>query len=313
MPAGQRDLPRTSLGVRCLVTLAAAAPAVAAHAAELPRVTSGHIERLADFPSHYVATRNVDVWLPDGYGPGKRYAVVYMMDGQMLFDATTTWNKQAWGVDAALGALLAAGRVRDAIIVGVWNDPKLRHAEYFPQKSLPFLPPAVRQQFVREALHGRPLADRYLRFLVRELKPAIDARFRTDPRQESTFILGSSMGGIISLYALSEYPAVFGGAACLSTHWIGTFSENASLPLAAFTYFQSHLPDPGSHRIYMDRGTQELDALYSAAQPFADVLIRERGYTDATFMSRIYAGAGHNEKDWGARLDVPLLFLLGKP
>jgi predicted alpha/beta superfamily hydrolase len=279
----------------------------------LPHVTSGRVERLANFQSRYVAPRNVDVWLPDGYGPGKRFAVVYMMDGQMLFDASTTWNKQAWAADAALGGLIATGRVRDAIIVGVWNNPQLRHAEYFPQKSLPFLPAAVRRQFVRESLHGEPLADRYLRFLVTELKPAIDARFLTDPRRESTFILGSSMGGIISLYALSEYPQVFGGAACLSTHWIGSFAENASLPLAAFMYFQSHLPDPGSHRIYMDRGTQELDALYGAAQPFADDLIRERGYTDATFMSRVYVGAGHNEKDWSARLDVPLLFLLARP
>ncbi|MGH8253691.1 MAG: alpha/beta hydrolase [Steroidobacteraceae bacterium] len=287
--------------------------AVSAFGAELPRVTTGHIERLTDFPSRYVAARNVDVWLPDGYGPGNRYAVIYAMDGQMLFDPATTWNHQSWRFDAALGALIATGRVRDAIVVGVWNDPKLRHAEYFPQKSLPFVPPVLREKFVREWLHGRPLADRFLHFLVGELKPAIDARFLTDTRRENTFILGSSMGGMISLYALSEYPDVFGGAACLSTHWIGTFSENASLPLAAFTYLQSHLPDPRTHRIYMDRGTVELDALYGAAQPFANDLFHERGYTDANFESRVYAGAGHNEKDWGARLAEPLLFLLVPP
>jgi enterochelin esterase-like enzyme len=281
--------------------------------AELPRVTSGHIERLADFPSHYVAARNVDVWLPDGYGPGRRYAVIYMMDGQMLFDASTTWNGQAWGVDAALTSLMAAGRVRDAIIVGVWNNPELRHAEFFPEKSLPALPAAVRQDFVRDALHGQPLADRFLRFLVRELKPAVDARFLTLPGPDSTFIMGSSMGGILSLYALSEYPAIFGGAACLSTHWIGTFKVNAALPLAEFTYFQSHLPDPANHRIYMDRGTRELDALYAEAQPFADDLIHERGYDDRNFTSRVFEGAGHNERDWSARLDAPLTFLLGKP
>jgi predicted alpha/beta superfamily hydrolase len=309
---GGRGAPgRACRVVLCL--LACAGTARTARTAELPQVTSGHLERLAAFPSRMVTARNVDVWLPDGYGPGKRYAVLYMMDGQMLFDAASTWNKQAWGIDAALGALLAAGRVRDTLIVGVWNDPKLRHAEYFPQKALPFLPPAEGRQFVREALHGRPLADRYLRFLVTELKPAIDARFRTDPGPESTFIMGSSMGGILSLYAVSEYPTVFGGAACLSTHWIGTFQENASLPLAEFTYFQSHLPDPARHRIYMDRGTEGLDALYGAAQPFADDLVRERGYTDANFLSRVYAGAGHNEKDWGARLETPLLFLLGRP
>lgn len=302
--------PFTRLWLRMLLPMALA---VSACGADLPRVTTGHIERLTAFPSRYVDARNVDVWLPDGYGPGKRYAVIYAMDGQELFDPEASWNRQAWRFDAALGGLIAAGRVRDTIVVGVWNDLQLRHAEYFPEKSLPFVPPALREKFVREWLHGQPLADRFLRFLVDELKPAIDARFLTDPRREGTFIMGSSMGGVISLYALSEYPQVFGGAACLSTHWIGTFTENAALPLAAFTYFQSHLPDPGTHRIYMDRGTAELDALYAAAQPFADDLIRERGYSDANFTSRVFAGAGHNEKDWGARLEEPLLFLLGKP
>lgn len=294
------------IGALCLLALA-----VPVRSGELPKVTSGRVERLANFQSRYVTARNVDIWLPDGYGPGARYAVLYMMDGQMLFDASTTWNRQAWGVDAVLAPLIASGRVRDTIVVGVWNDPKLRHAEYFPQKSLPFLPPAIRRSFVKEALHGKPLADRYLRFLVTELKPAIDARFHTDPRPDSTFIMGSSMGGILSLYAVSEYPAVFGGAACLSTHWIGTMSKNASLPLAAFNYFQAHLPDPASHRIYMDHGTHDLDAQYGPAQAFADELIREHGYTETNFMSLVSEGAGHTEKDWGTRLDAPLRFLLG--
>ncbi len=292
----------------CAIILVVAARAAAA--AGLPSVSSGHIERLEAFPSRQVAARDIDVWLPDGYGPGKRYGVVYMMDGQMLFDASIAWNKQAWGVDRALAALLADSQVRDAIIVGIANNPQLRHAEFFPQKALPYLPTPVRERFVREALHGKPLADRYLRFLVQELKPAIDARFLTLRDRDNTFIMGSSMGGILSLYAISEFPAVFGGAACLSTHWIGTFQANAAIPLAEFNYFQAHLPDPSTHRIYMDRGTRELDLLYADSQPFADDLIRDRGYTDANFVSRVINGAGHNEKDWGARVDVPLTFLL---
>ena len=294
----------------CLGTSVLAAQDPGAGADELPRVTSGHVERLANFPSRYVSARNIDVWLPDGYGPGRRYAVLYMMDGQMLFDPGITWNKQAWGVERTLASLIATGRARDTIIVGVANNPQLRHAEFFPQKALPYLPAAVRQPFIHEALKDKPLADRYLQFLVRELKPAIDARFLTRPDKNNTFIMGSSMGGIISLYALSEYPAVFGGAACLSTHWIGTFKVNAAIPLAEFSYFQSRLPDPATHRIYMDRGTVELDALYADSQPLADDLVRDRGYTDANFTSRVIEGAGHNEKDWGARVDAPLVFLL---
>lgn len=278
----------------------------------IPVPATGRIERLAAFPSQFVAARNIDVWLPEGYGQGKRYDVLFMHDGQMLFDARTTWNKQAWNIDAALTNLRRSGAIRDVIVVGIWNNGPLRHAEYFPEKFLPYLPDAVRTRFVSQSLKGTPLADRYLRFLVEELKPAIDARFATLPGRDHTFVMGSSMGGLISLYAISEYPETFGGAGCLSTHWIGGFDTNASLPLAAFNYLQTHLPDPATHRIYMDRGSRELDAKYATAQTFVDDILRERGYTDANWMSRIFEGDGHNEADWAARVQIPLLFLLAR-
>ncbi|MGB8693373.1 MAG: alpha/beta hydrolase-fold protein [Steroidobacteraceae bacterium] len=291
----------------CTALLATALPA-----AERAQVESGTLERLDDFPSRYVDARNVEVWLPPGFAAGRRYDVLYMHDGQMLFDARTTWNRQAWNVAGTLADLISAGRVRDTIVVGIWNNDKLRHAEYFPEKFLPFVPEPLRTRFVREALSGTPLADRYLRFLVEELKPAIDARYPTHTGPEHTFIMGSSMGGLISLYAISEYPNVFGGAACLSTHWPGIFAANAALPLAAFNYLQAHLPDPATHRLYMDHGTRELDALYGTDQAFVDEIVRERGYTQANWLSRTVDGAGHNEHDWAARLDAPLVFLLGR-
>ncbi len=300
---------------RRLVGAAAVCLALAAavQADELPRVSSGTIVRLEAFPSKYVSPRNVDVWLPEGYGAGKRYDVLYMHDGQMLFDAGSSWNKQAWNVDTALATLIREGRVHDTIIVGIWNNAKLRHAEYFPEKFLPLIPEPERSRFVREALGGTPLADRYLRFLVEELKPAIDARFATRPGPESTFLMGSSMGGLISVYAISEYPQVFGGAACLSTHWIGSFQANAVVPIAAFDYLQAHLPDPSRHRIYMDHGTTELDALYGVAQPVVDQIALDRGYGAENFRSRVFEGAGHNERAWAARVAEPLGFLLNKP
>ncbi len=294
-------------------TAACLALAAAVQADEIPRVSSGTIVRLEAFPSKHVSPRTVDVWLPEGYGAGRRYDVLYMQDGQMLFDAGSTWNKQAWNVDAALATLIREGRVHDTIIVGIWNNAKLRHAEYFPEKFLPLIPEPERSRFVREALGGMPLADRYLRFLVEELKPAIDARFATRPGPESTFLMGSSMGGLISVYAISEYPQVFGGAACLSTHWIGSFQANAAIPIAAFNYLQAHLPDPAHHRIYMDHGTIELDAQYGVAQPVVDQIARDRGYGTENFRSRVFEGAGHSERAWAARVAEPLEFLLNKP
>ncbi len=281
-----------------------------ASAQGLPKVDAGRVERLENFPSVNVGPRHVDVWLPDDYSPNKRYRVLYMHDGQMLFDPTITWNKLAWHVDRTMARLLREKRIPDTIVVGVWNRDGYRHAEYYPEKHLPHMPEAVRARLVKEALHGKPLADAYLRFLVEELKPAIDKKYATLPDAAHTAIMGSSMGGQISVYALCEYPHVFGRAAGLSTHWVGSFQPNASLPLAGFTYLQSHLPDPATHKLYLDRGTLDLDALYAPSQPFVDEIVRERGYTDVNFMTRVFPGTGHSETAWSQRLEIPLLFLL---
>lgn len=275
------------------------------------QVAVGRIERLGHFPSRHVAARHVEVWLPPGYSPERRYPVLYMHDGQMLFDATTTWNQQAWGVHEAIDRLARAGRIEAPIVVGVWNNGAYRHAEYFPQKFLNYFDVASREQFITNALKGEPLADRYLKFLVEELKPAIDARYATRPGRESTFLMGSSMGGLISVYGLAEHPAVFGGIAALSTHWIGIHQANEDFPALARAYLNRHLPAPGPHRIYMDTGTTELDALYPPHQAQIDLLVRGKGYPDSQFMSRVFPGEGHNETAWQRRLAIPLEFLFG--
>ncbi len=92
--------------------------------------------------------------------------------------------------------------------------------------------------------------------MVNELKPFIDSNFATLGDQSNTFVAGSSMGGLISLYAVCEYPDVFGGAACLSTHWPGVFnSEHNPIPAAFIRYLESHLPSPVNHKLYFDYGT----------------------------------------------------------
>jgi enterochelin esterase-like enzyme len=119
------------------------------------------------------------------------------------------------------------------------------------------------------------------------------------------------MGGLISIYAMNEYPQVFGGAAGLSTHWVGKAEPNAALPLAAFTYLRGHLAPPDGRRLYMDHGTTELDALYPTYQAFVNQIVRDRGYVeDRDAMLRVFDGTGHNERAWAARLEIPLRFLL---
>jgi len=314
----------------CLSVLSAAVPAVAAPAAPaapaataatatapaVAHVTVGKLARLALAPSKFVAARPVEVWVPDDYAQkvsaGKRFQVLYMHDGQMLFDPATTWNKTAWHVHETLARLMREGKVEDTIIVGIFNIAENRYFEYFPEKFLDEMSPAARAAFVRDGLKHAPQADNYLRFLVQELKPAIDARYATRLDAAGTFIMGSSMGGLISVYAMSEYPQVFGGAAGLSTHWPGTGKHNATLPLAAYNYLDHKLPPPQGHKLYQDHGGVGLDALYAPYQAFVDQIVRGKGYTGAHYLSKVYPADDHNEKAWAARLEVPLVFLLSK-
>ena len=282
------------------------------HAQAVPQVTSGSIQRLENFPSKHVAARHIDVWLPDGYSPSKRYNVVYMQDGQGLFDPSATWFKKAWHVDVTLSRLLREGRIADTIVVGIANAGKARWSEYFPEKFLPWVNESTRRAFMDKWMEQQPRSDAYLRFMVEELKPVIDQRFSTRPEREHTFVMGSSIGGVISIYAMNEYPQVFGGAAGLSTHWVGTFEPNSALPLAAFNYLREHLADPRHHKLYMDRGSIELDALYGTYQSFVDEIVRDRGFDASNSMSRVFEGEGHNEDAWARRLEIPFLFLLGK-
>lgn len=298
--------------IPCLTLTAALLAGTAASAQLLPQVSVGRIERLAAVPSRHVDARHVDVWLPAACSAATRCNVLYMHDGQMLYDAGTTWNRQAWDVHLTLDRLMREGRIPPTMVVGIWNNGKFRHSEFYPQKALPHLPAAVRERFVAEALQGQPRADAYLRFVVEELKPLIDARFPTNPGREATFVMGSSMGGMISVYAFNEYPQVFGGAAGLSTHWVGSWQPNAALPLAAFNHLAAQLRPPEGRRLYMDHGTTELDAIYAPYQAFVDEIVRDRGYGAADYLSRVFEGTGHNERAWAARLEVPLLFLMGR-
>ena len=273
-----------------------------------PLGVTGTIRFHGDFPSRYVASRNVEVWLPPGYARDTtaRYPVLYVQDGQNVFDPATSYTHVDWGVDETMATLIAAGTIRPAIVVGIWNTPA-RFQEYMPQKALgpdsgfasgvPGMP----------GIHGPALSDAYLRFMVEELKPFVDSAFRTLPGPANTFVMGSSMGGLISAYAVMEYPGVFGGAACLSTHWPaagGAFAD----------YLRHALPDPSSHRFYFDHGTATLDSLYAPYQRRVDAAMQAAGYAlGRTWVTRVFPGADHSERSWRTRVDVPLVFLLGKP
>jgi predicted alpha/beta superfamily hydrolase len=282
------------------------------NAQNIPKVSSGKIERISNFKSKYVDERNIDVWLPDNYNSNTKYEVIYMHDGQMLFDSLATWNKKEWQVDETLSQLIKDKKIKDCIVVGIWNNDKYRFSEYFPQKYLNTLGENFKKEYIATYLQNKPQSDYYLKFIVEELKPIIDKKYATKPEKESTFIMGSSMGGMISMYAVSEYPDIFGGAGCISIAWISQHTKNYELPLAAFNYLQKNTPSPLNHKIYMDHGTTEMDAMYSTYQNFVDEIFRDHGYSEANFKSLVFEKTGHNENDWAKRLAIPFMFLLGK-
>ncbi|MBN1488207.1 MAG: alpha/beta hydrolase [Anaerolineae bacterium] len=262
--------------------------------------------RHADFQSEFVTLRHVDVWLPPGYVNNKhaRYPVLYMHDGQNLFDPTISYGGVDWGIDEALIRLIEEKRVPEIIVVGMWNTDR-RWREYMPQKPLDTPAAAIiKAQFIQEQ-GGDLFADRYLRFIVEEVKPFIDATYKTLPQQEKTFVMGSSMGGLISLYALCEYPHVFAGAGCISTHWPAGDG-------IVVDYLAEMLPKPGAHKLYFDYGTETLDAQYEGYQQRVDAILREVGYREGSnWITRKFVGAEHSERSWRTRVHIPLEFLLG--
>ena len=283
-------------------------------------VTSGKIERFTNVTSKFVDSRTIDVWLPDGYSKNEKYAVLYMHDGQMLFDASTTWNKQAWEVDETASKLQLENKTKKFIVVGIWNNGNKRHREYFPQKPFESLNQTQKDSITKQLQKAgrtkekfKPISDLYLKFIVTELKPFIDKQFSTLKDKNNTFIAGSSMGGLISMYALCEYPKVFGGAACLSTHWPGTFStENNPIPEAFKKYLKSKLPKIKNNKIYFDYGDQTLDALYPKLQEKVDTVMKEEGFTENNWITKYFPGKDHSENSWKERLPIPLEFLLHK-
>ena len=278
--------------------------------------SEGKVVVIEKFPSKWVAPRPVRIWLPTGYDSTRRYAVLYMHDGQMLFDSSMTWNQIAWEVDETVDQLMKNKSIRNVIVVGIDNNGLYRSAEYFPEATLPQLPEAIRSRVVHEWLQDRPMSDAFLRFITTELKPYIDSTYATLPDRSNTFIMGSSMGGLISLYAICMYPDIFGGAGCISTHWpmLNPVSEEEVLlrevPGAFLSILPSMLPDPATHKIYFDHGTLSLDSLYGPYQKQMDAIMASKGYGPAHWVTHVFEGTGHSEVDWGKRLSIPLEFLL---
>lgn len=289
----------------------------------VPKPSEGTVTRLSVYSTYLNDNMTVDVWMPEGYTEGEHYPVVYTHDGQNLFDPSMQPSGVVWEVDRACGRLAADPDFAMPIIVGISNREALRPNDLFPEKSLNYISPDdVAHTFIYYNLNNTFYGDEYAAFIARELKPLIDSLFATEPSRSHTFVMGSSMGGLASLYIMCEYPELFGGAACLSTHWVGSLVFNANgamiddevCAFAMLDYMSDNLPVDTPHRLYLDQGTVDWDACYQKYEVIAREIAREKGYREDN--SRLYThtaiGAGHNQWYWQQRVNLPLGFLLSK-
>jgi enterochelin esterase-like enzyme len=288
--------------------------------AQKPNVHKGKIEYIPSFSSQIVDARSVAIWTPENYSPSEKgaYNVLYMHDGQNVFDASITWNHQSWEVADHLQSLIDAKAIPPCIVVAIWNNGEKRHAEYFPQKpfeniNLGFrdsLLTALRKDSESPLFKCAPYSDDYLKFLVTEVKPYVDQHYNTYKDARHTFVAGASMGGLISWYAVERYPEVFGGAGCFSTHWPGIWPEDDSKKVifTAFKeYFLQHFS--ASHRFYFDHGNETLDQYYLPYQSDIDQNVAQK-FPSAHYLSLYYPGFDHSEKSWSHHFEKAMVFLM---
>jgi enterochelin esterase-like enzyme len=262
---------------------------------------SGTLVYWQDVSSDFLSeTRHVEVWLPPGYDRDrqKRYRVIYMHDGQNLFDPRIANTGIDWGVDEAMMRGAGAGLFDPAIVVGAWSTER-RFAEYSPWHN----------------------ASQYARFLVEELMPRVNAEFRTLTGPQHTSAMGSSMGGLLSFYLVKTHPDVFGACGCVSSHFPLSAEVAASFPGAAARdtdatpYVLRDIAGgatvPDDVRFFFDYGTETLDASYGPTHAaLRDWLLAQGKVEGKDFRIQEYPGAAHNEAAWRARLDDQLAWLL---
>ena len=251
--------------------------------------------------SHLALARHVGIWLPPGYDASERYPVLYMHDGQNLFDPRLTGSGEIWDVDDAIVRLVDSGTIPPLIVVGVFNTAD-RGFEYSPW-------------------HGAP---NYASFLIEELMPRVNESFSTFIGPENTAVMGSSMGGLLSYYLVTYHPEVFGACGCISSHFplseamVRNFSspETAGETLDQTPFIvrdiEKGLRVPKGVRYWFDYGTEGLDAQYHEPHKAVHAWLLGQGLKEGKdFVIRPYEGAGHNEQSWRERLEDPLMFMFG--
>jgi len=245
----------------------------------------GNVEYLHEFYSvHLKNERDIIIWLPPSYHySDKHYPVLYIQDGQNLFDPRTSFIGYDWKVDEVVTKLIYDDLINEIIVVGIYNNKdRLEEYNYFNEKG-----------------------KKYSNFILNELKPQLDETYRTDPSASSTALMGSSMGGLISFQLFWNLPHVFGKAACLSnSFWI----DDGEIFKMVEKMDTSLLV---KNKLYVDCGTEEKELLPDFIK-MIEILERKNFRLDDNLFHYLDIGSHHSERDWANRLHIPLLYLFGK-
>jgi len=258
----------------------------------LHHTLTGHFEHLPGFRSRFLKSpRDIIVYLPPDYQTAhdRRYPVLYMNDGQNLFDAATAFAGNEWGLDETAERMIAAQEIQPLIIVGIYNTGYERIAEYTHVKD-------------KRGRGGRARA--YGKLIVNELKPLIDQEFRTLPGAANTGIGGSSLGGLVSMYFGLEHPEVFGKLLVMSPSvwWANT----------AILKKVSKVRHKIRQKIWLDVGTQEdsnPEICVRQVAQLRDAMVEKGWVLNDELAFTVAEGAGHNEWAWGHRAPQALKFL----
>jgi predicted alpha/beta superfamily hydrolase len=262
----------------------------------MPKHTlTGNIKRHRAFPSKILGNRrDVLVYLPPGYRrfSRRRYPVLYLQDGQNIFDAATSFAGVEWSVDETAERLIRKNLIEPTIIVAIANTGENRIHEYAPTRG-------VIDAKAKRKKRSRGLAREYGQFLIEELKPYIDKRYRTKREASSTGLGGSSLGGLVTLAIGILFPHAFTRLIVMSPSiWWDDFAIYRLVDM---------IEEKPPLKIWLDTGTAEPG--WEQARELRDRLVEKewRRYDDLQYME--VEGADHSEAAWAARVDPALRFL----
>jgi predicted alpha/beta superfamily hydrolase len=254
-----------------------------------PNPSGSAIRKHEKFRSKFLpGERDIIVYLPAGYdaNPSTRYPVLYMQDGQNLFDPATAFGGNDWHMGATADALIAKREIEPLIIAGIYNTGERRIGEYTPN---------------RDKKLGGGRAAPYARMLIGEIKPFIEAEYRIRSGPESTGLGGSSLGGLVSLFVGLRAPDIFGRLAVLSPsvwwnkRWIVGFVSRSRITARP--------------RIWLDAGTAESQNAEADARCLHGALITKGWQPEIDIHFEIIPGGEHNEAAWSQRVGPLLKFL----